>query len=354
MRGAAVPQPRRLFPARESALPLHVIEQGARVGCSKGRLVVRRGRGGKQKLGDARLLDVSHLCLHGNVQVSSQALAMLLEAGVPVVHYSYGGWLRGFTLGPPGRNVMVRLAQFRAAHDPATSLGAAREIVAGKVYNQRVLLRRNLDDPPKPLLGALRNSIRAARRAQDLTTLLGIEGEAARRYFTAFGGMLRTVDADGAACDFEGRNRRPPRDPANAVLSFLYAMLVKEASIAIHTVGLEVGLGLFHQPKAGRPALALDLMEEFRPISADSVALTLFNTRALGKGDFRRSGISCALTKGGRSKVIKAHEKRMDTLVRHEVFGYRVTYRRVIEIQARLLARYMSGEIPRYTAFTVR
>ncbi len=346
LRGAAVPQPRRLFPAREAALPLHVIEQGSRLGRRQERLVVTRG---KEELGNARLLDVSHVCLYGNVQVTAQALGTLLEAGVPVVHLSYGGRLRGFTVGPPGRNVMVRLAQYRSAHDPTTCLTAAREIVAGKIYNQRVLIRRNHPEPPDELLKTLKNSVVTARRAPDLDTLLGIEGDAAHRYFRAFADMLRSEEFS-----FESRNRRPPRDPVNAVLSFLYSMLLKETSLAIHTVGLDIGVGLYHQVKAGRPALALDLMEEFRPIVADSVALTLFNTKALTQSDFVRAAKSCTLTKSGRTTVIQAHERRMDTLVQHPTFGYRITYRRVIEVQARLLARFMGGEIPRYQPFTVR
>jgi len=326
-----------------------VVEQGARVGKSADRLVITRG---KEKLASVRLLDVAHLCLHGNVQVTAQAFGKLLDAGVPLVHLSYGGRLRGLTTGPPGRNVMARLAQYRAAHDPATCIRAARSIVAGKVHNQRVLIRRNHPESSAEALDGLKRAIRTARRAPDIESLLGIEGEAARRYFGAFGEMLRTDG--GSDFDFSARNRRPPKDPVNAVLSFLYAMLLKEVTIGVHAVGLDIALGLYHQVRPGRPALALDLMEELRPVVADSVALTLFNTRALGDADFVRGAGACALSSAGRKTVIRAHERRMDTLVRHPVFGYRLSYRRVAEVQARLMARYMAGEIPRYVPFVIR
>ena len=154
--------------------------------------------------------------------------------------------------------------------------------------------------------------------------------------------------------DFRGRNRRPPRDPVNAVLSFLYAMLIKQAMVMAFTVGFDPYLGFYHQPRYGKPALALDLVEEFRPLIADSVCLSLINNGELGPEHFITRGDAAGLTQNGRRKVIEAYERRMDTLVTHPLFGYAVSYRRILEIQARLLSRHLLGELPAYPVFRTR
>ena len=184
-----------------------------------------------------------------------------------------------------------------------------------------------------------------------METLLGIEGAAARTYFSEFEGMTKSKSLE---FDFQGRNRRPPRDPVNAVLSFLYAMLIKQATVTALAVGFDPYLGFYHQPKYGKPALALDLVEEFRPLIADSVCLTLINNGELGSGHFIVRGNAAALTQNGRRKVIEASERRMDTLVTHPLFGYSVSYRRILEIQTRLLSRHLLGELTAYPVFRTR
>ena len=184
-----------------------------------------------------------------------------------------------------------------------------------------------------------------------LDTLLGIEGATARTYFSEFPGMIKARDL---SFDFRGRNRRPPRDPVNAVLSFLYGMLIKQAMVTALTVGFDPYLGFYHQPRYGKPALALDLVEEFRPLIADSVCLSLINNGELGPEHFITRGDAAALTQNGRRKVIESYERRMDTLVTHPLFGYAVSYRRILEIQARLLSRHLLGELPAYPVFRTR
>lgn len=154
--------------------------------------------------------------------------------------------------------------------------------------------------------------------------------------------------------DFATRNRRPPRDPVNAVLSFLYAMLAKELTVTALAVGLDPYLGFYHRPRFGRPSLALDLMEEFRPLVADSVALSLINQGELNARSFLVRGDACSLTPEGRRTTIDAYERRMDSLVSHPVFGYSVSYRRVLEIQTRMLSRALTGEIANYPTFRTR
>ena len=199
------------------------------------------------------------------------------------------------------------------------------------------------------------SSASPAAHAESLEQLLGIEGTAAREYFAHF--ALRFKVAEGGetpAFELTSRNRRPPRDPVNALLSFLYALLSKEMVVTLVGVGFDPYLGFYHQPRYGRPALALDLMEEFRPLVADSVAIGLINNGELRPADFITRAGAVALTDSGRRRVIDAYERRLETLVTHPRFGYAVSYRRIFEVQARLLARFLLGEIATYPAFCTR
>ena len=202
-----------------------------------------------------------------------------------------------------------------------------------------------------------------SEHAESMEQLLGIEGNAARVYFQHFAGMMKSDDerkaatTDGTAdfaFDFVHRNRRPPRDPVNALLSLAYSVLAKDLTIVCHAVGFDPFLGFYHQPRFGRAALALDLMEPFRPLIADSIVLSAVNTRMVGIGDFVRTGNAVALKPEGRKKFFTAYEQRMDSLVTHPLFGYRLSYRRLLEVQTRLLARMLSGEIRDYPVFTTR
>jgi CRISPR-associated endonuclease Cas1 len=168
--------------------------------------------------------------------------------------------------------------------------------------------------------------------------------------------LLRPRSGDGGASafDFEGRNRRPPRDPVNALLSFGYALLTKDCRIALRTVGFDPMVGLYHRPRQGKPALALDLMEEFRPLVVDSTVLSVVNTEEVQGGDFIRAAGSYTLTDGARRAFIGAYERRMETEIKHPLFGYTVSYRRVLEVQARLLARTVLGELEAYPSFKTR
>jgi CRISPR-associated protein Cas1 len=154
--------------------------------------------------------------------------------------------------------------------------------------------------------------------------------------------------------DFEGRNRRPPLDPVNSMLSLAYALLAKDLTVTTLSVGFDPHMGFFHRPRYCRPALALDLMEEFRPIIADSVVLGAVNNGVITTDDFIRRGNAVAMKDPARKKFIEAYERRMDSLITHPLFGYRLSYRRVLEVQARLLARAVTGELDEYIAFTTR
>lgn len=337
---------RQLRPLRDDCAPLHVQEQGAKIGLRGDRIVVRLHG---TEVAEARLVHTSSVSVYGNVQVSTQAMRELLFRDVPVSFFSTGGWYCGRTVSADSKNIDVRVAQFSTFTDPTVCLRLARGIVVSKIRNSRTLLRRNAD-PSRELLRRLDIATQSAESAGSMESLLGIEGSAAKDYFSAFAGMLKTD------CGFslDGRNRRPPRDPVNALLSLAYSLLTRDLVGALVTCGLEPLLGFYHQPRFGRPSLALDLMEEFRPVVADSAVVTAINTGVVGTGDFASSAGAVTITPSARRNFIQCYERRMDQLVTHPVFDYRVSYRRVLEMQARLLTRVLFGEIADLPQFKVR
>jgi CRISPR-associated protein Cas1 len=227
----------------------------------------------------------------------------------------------------------------------------ARRFVEGKIQNQRTMLRRNHGGAPQQALEEMARLADLAAAGAPVEALVGIEGAAAQQYFANFAGMLKDK---AAAFDFQQRNRRPPTDPVNALLSYLYAVLSKDLTVTLTAIGLDPYLGFLHQPRYGRPALALDVMEEFRPIVCDSAAISMLNTEEIREDHFVRRAGAVGLTPEARKVVLGAHERRIDSLVTHPMFGYTISYRRVLEVQARLLSRHISGEIPDYLPFTTR
>ena len=362
-RASTSPSPRRLMAARDEKRVLFLNTQGYRVGCNDGVIKVKE----KDRVVDeARVSDVSQVALFGNIQISTQAIQLLCETGVPITFFSMGGWFYGIARGHGLKNVVDRIAQFRHAGDPAACLRFARQFVRGKIHNQRVLFMRNHEQPPERVRLRLGQAREDLEKAGSLEALLGMEGAAAAEYFAEFAGMLRPQEEDEipgitnvpeapwARFDFNGRNRRPPTDPVNALLSLAYSLLAKECTVAAYAVGLDPYVGFYHQPRHGRPALALDLMEEFRPLIAESAVLTAINNRYVTPRDFVTAGRAVNLSPAGRKQFFQCFEQRMSTLITHPVFDYKVSYRRAVELQFRILARVLTGEIPEYVPFLTR
>ncbi len=337
--------PRRLTPRDSAARPMYVTEQGAYVGVRGGRIQVTRKA---ETLCEARLIDVSQLNLYGNAQASTQLLRECFTREVPVMWFSYGGWFSGIAEGLPSKNIELRRRQFGV--NAQGGLAVARRMVEGKIRNCRTLLMRNSRDRNEVVIASMKELADKALTAERPQTLLGIEGAAARSYFSQFPSMLRS----DLGFDFEGRNRRPPKDRVNCLLSYLYSLLTKDLTVVTLGVGLDPYFGLYHRPRFGRPALALDIAEEFRPIIADSTVISLINNGEVKTSDFLVRSVGVTLTQEGRRNVINAYERRLDTEVTHPVFGYKVTYRRIMEVQVRLLAAHLVGEVPDYVAFRTR
>jgi CRISPR-associated protein Cas1 len=340
------PAIRQLIAPRDDARPFYVVEQGAQVGKSADRITISvKG----QKLAEGRFADISHLCLFGSIILTAQAISELTDREIPVCHFSQNGWFRGMTMGMVHKNVELRIRQYAAAADPTKAVTIARQFVKGKIRNQRTMLRRNGGEVDA-ILDELNQSADRAGRAADIPELMGIEGMAAKRYFAGFPTMLKAE----SGFQFEDRNRRPPKDPVNAMLSFAYALLTKECTIAAQAAGFDPMLGFLHTPRYGRPSLGLDLCEEFRPLLADSIVITLANTGEIKPEHFVMRALGCALTPVGRRTLLAAWERRLEAEIIHPVFGYPVTYRRALLMQARLLGRHLLGEIAEYPAFRTR
>ncbi len=345
----------RVIPQSDDGAVLYVQEPGSRVGKRSEHLTIHKDG---QELSRVPMHAVRQLVVFGNVQVSTQALETLVANEVSVAYLTgYGRFVGTFSPSMP-KNVGLREAQFRRFADPAERLTLSKAAVLAKLNNQRTLLMRCLRGDgdrgsDEPAAQGLADLIRKVDDAGSLETLLGLEGQGAALYFGEFGRFLK-VQPPGRGFDFTVRNRRPPRDPVNALLSFAYALLAKDCFSAICTVGFDPYRGFYHTGRHGRPSLALDLMEEFRAVIADSVVLTLINTRVVTPDDFLVWREACQLTDAGRKKFFQVYEQRKATIISHPVYGYRMSYSRMLEVQARMLAAHVRGSVPAYTGFTVR
>jgi CRISP-associated protein Cas1 len=356
--GKAVPTlddltPRKLWPPRDDGIHVVLQREGVRVGV-RGQSVRITDKEG-ELVRDLPLANLESLALVGGVQVSTQALAVFADQEVPVAFLSGAGRLTAMMdpMGPT--SATVRLAQVRMLDRPEKALELARAVTVAKIANQRTLLMRNHANLPSRIAADLQTSVDAAIKASSMDELRGHEGNAAAIYFAHFAGMFKQgVQEIAARFDANGRQRRPPPDPVNSVLSFAYSMLTNECVAALRLASLEPTIGALHSTRPGRPALALDLMEPFRPLIADSVAVSAFNRGELMEGHFLNTASGCALTDSGRKGFFGAYGRRMDVEVTHPIFEYRLSYRRMLMLHARLIAAWLIGEVPTLAFLTTR
>ena len=299
------------------------------------------------------------VCL-GRVTVSSAVMASCASEGRDLVFMDRNGRFQARVVGPVTGNVLLRMAQHDAHQDGDLRLEIARSVIAGKLHNARQTLMRGAreadDDESEHALrvSAALHADASARleHAVSLDEARGIEGEAASAYFSAFSGLVRE---DRSTFAFRGRNRRPPRDPVNALISFIYALVLSNCVAGLEEVGLDPQIGFLHAIRPGRPSLALDLMEELRSALADRLALTLINRRQITKHHFiERPGGGVLLTEDGRREVVTAYQKRKADEVRHRLLGRRIPMGLVPNVQARLLARHLRGDLEHYIPYTTR
>lgn len=328
---------------------LYLTEQHSYVHKDAETLIVRKADKTKVTI---PLMKVDQVVVMGDVTLSAGALGALLEAGTEVCFCTQWGKFRGRLSGDWTKNSLVRLAQHRAHNDAERTLLIARRFVWGKLCNMRtVLLRGNRKRDSEKIAiacGRLKNAAETALGARSVEELLGIEGSGSAAYFGVFGELL------SAPFEFHGRVRRPPRDPVNALLSLGYTILTNNVCSAVSLVGMDPYVGFLHSSQYGKPALALDITEEFRPLVVDSTVLTVINNHMLDLDDFDDELDSVWLRDAARKRYLTALEERFNTEIEHPVFGYRTTYRRCIELQTRLTAKWLTGEVPEYPPFRVR
>ncbi|MGA7983313.1 MAG: type I-C CRISPR-associated endonuclease Cas1c [Chromatiaceae bacterium] len=297
----------------------------------------------------------------GNILVSPALMHRLADEGKSLVLLDASGRFKARLEGPVSGNILLRQAQYKAAGDEAVTLEIARTLVAGKLKNSRSLLQRGAReakdaDEASALSRAvddLAAALRAVRDAADLDVLRGVEGEAARKYFAAINLIVKPQVRDVFALN--GRTRRPPRDRLNALLSFLYSMLMNDCRSAVEAVGLDPQLGYLHAVRPGRAALALDLEEEFRSVTADRLALTLVNRGQITASDFDlREGGAVMLNDKGRRTVVTAWQERKQEEITHPLLNSKVALAVLPFIQARLMARTLRGETDGYLPFIAK
>ncbi|MCU0493893.1 MAG: type I-D CRISPR-associated endonuclease Cas1d [Chloroflexaceae bacterium] len=308
---------------------------------------------------------VEQVMVFGNITLTTPALHTLMERRIPVHYLTERGRSFGSLTADFGKNSGVRLAQYALFNQYERRFAAARACIEGKLSNTRTLLLRYARDrADNPQLRTAADQVRAcqrdlsrlvppatpdpADRMHGFGPLLGLEGSASSAYFGVFGSLLK------GNWPFPGRVKRPPTDPVNAMLSFGYTLLTNQMVSLLHAVGLDPGLGVLHQPGFGKPALALDLIEAFRPIIVDSVVITLINTGQISQTDLSEELGAYRLSDGARRTFLEKYEARLNEQVQHPRFGYTVSYRRCMELQARLFAKHAQGEIPHYEPFLVR
>jgi CRISPR-associated protein Cas1 len=330
---------------------LYVVTQGA--GLRRDHLTVRVVVEKQTRL----VVPIHHLdsiAVFGNVYVSPGLLQLCAENGVAVCFLTESGRLISRVDAPGSGNVLLRRTQFRWADRPECCVGIARAIVAGKVQNCRNLLLRagrESDDPGdqaalQTAAARLADTIRALPAAGDTEAVRGHEGDSARVYFAAFSSMVRQARD---TFRLEQRTRRPPLDPVNALLSFVYSLLLQDCVAAVTAAGLDPSVGFLHVDRPGRPGLALDLMEEFRALLADRLVLALINRQQVKAGGFlTQEGGAVQMEDGTRRTVLAAYQQRKREQVTHPLLEQKVTVGRLPFLQAKVLARHLRGDLPAY------
>jgi len=346
---------------------LYVTDQGAAVTRKGNRLVVEKMR---ETIQWVHAFKVRQVVLMGRIHVTPSAIGFLLEEGIDTVFLSIHGRYRGRLISEFGKNIELRRLQFQKLGDSSFAVDLARRYVSGKIENCRIFLRRHnrelQDEGVLAGLNQLRTMVRRLDECASTESIMGVEGAAAAAYFGIFGRLLRNPDIS-----FNGRNRRPPRDPINVLLSLGYTLLANAVQTQVNVTGLDPYLGCLHSVEYGRPSLVLDLMEEFRPVLVDSLVIALINRRIIRATDFYRpeekepaafdfaesepvrQDYPILLAHQGMRKFVTQFENRMNQKVLYMPKEQQLSYRDILLEQVRLLVRFLSDEQP-YQPFTMR
>nr|WP_321382352.1 type I-C CRISPR-associated endonuclease Cas1c [uncultured Vibrio sp.] len=318
-------------------------------------LIDQRIDGKKQKLMQLPIHSIGHIFCFGNVMVSPQVMGFCGENATGLAFFNKYGRFQARIVGKQSGNVLLRRQQYRIADSQAVVL--ARNIVAAKVRSSRQVLQRhtrNHQSTPQidQSIKRHRQIIEALYEQQNLEKIRGLEGEAASHYFSVFSSLITNTDN---AFSFENRNRRPPRDPVNAMLSFLYAVLGNEISSALQGVGLDPQVGFLHAERPGRDSLAQDLLEEFRALIVDRLVLTLINRNQVGSQDFETDALGgVAIKEDARKAILQAYQLKKQEEILHPFLNEKVAIGLLPHVQSMLLARYIRGDLDNYPPYYSR
>jgi CRISP-associated protein Cas1 len=340
---------RKIIVGRDDAGIIHAVTPGTYITKKSETLVITVPGEEKQIV---PIKDVSHVCMNGTCQITTQALLSVIKNGGTVNYISNGGWLNAIVASPLSKNIILRKRQFQKFCQENFPLQLSRNIVYSKILNQRTLLRRNLprNSKSEKCLRELKNLSKRLGDALSIDTVRGLEGAAANTYWSCYCDAL----SEHTGFCMSSRNRRPPRDPVNALLSYGYTLLARDFHSAITAVGLDPMFGFYHKIVPGRPALCLDLMEAFRPLIVDSTVLRVINSSILAPEDFIQLEGNCQMKLAAKKKWIEAYENRVDELITHPMFDYRISYRRIFQLETRFLAKVLEGELQDYKPLMTR
>lgn len=331
---------------------LYVTRQESYLHKERETIVIKQG---SEKLGQFPALTIGNIICFGQVTVSPFLMGYCGEQGIGLSFYTEYGRFLARVQGKQTGNVLLRRTQYRIADDPIQANEIAKVMVAAKIANARQILMREIrnhgeNEAIKAIIHRLSDSLKRCQKSDDVPQTMGIEGEAGASYFSVFNTLLRDD-----TFHFEGRIRRPPTDPVNALLSFTYSLITQECISALMGVGLDPYVGFLHQDRPGRASLALDLLEEFRAPWADRFVLTLFNRKQLQKSDFNiEASGAVKLTEDARKKILIAYQERKQEEILHPYLEEKISYGLLPHCQALLLARHLRGDLKFYPPYTIR
>ncbi len=311
----------------------------------------------KSVIADIPLLKVNQVALFGPVQISTQALAELLKRDINVVFLTKSGKFRGRLQTGFSKNSILRINQFKNALNEKKRVEFAKSFVFGKLSNMKTLLLRHrreaLCKPNKVInfaIQQLNKSIKSLKIFSNLDQVRGCEGAGSSVYFYAFKDLIKSADFD-----FNGRFKKPPKDPVNAMLSFLYTLLFKDIISICELVGFDPYVGFLHSEKYGKASLALDLMEEWRPVMVDALVLSLINKREVKPDSFQEDlSLGVRIKEDALQKIIESYERKKNSLIKHPLFKESTSYWKAMEAQARILEKAILGKIPNYKPFLIK
>jgi CRISPR-associated protein Cas1 len=341
-----IDEPRKIIVGRDDAGIVYAVTSGTYISKKNDALIIDIPNEPQRTI---PLKDVSHVCIQNHCQITTQAIIALVKKDATINYVTPGGWLEAVVTSPLSKNIHLRKKQFMKFNDEQFIARLARNIVTAKISNQRTLLRRNMQRD-SDCLDRLNELVQRLNNASSIDTIRGLEGAAANIYWENFPKAL----SDDKNFDMTSRNKRPPRDPVNALLSYGYTLLARDFYSAIVAVGLDPMMGFYHKIVAGRPALALDMMEAFRPLIVDSTVLRVINGSIIKKDDFLELSGCCQMKLGTKKKWLAAYENRVDELITHPMFEYRMSYRRILQLEVRLLGRVLEGEFNEYVPLMTR